>query len=526
MNPAINSVALVPLAKSTGGGSTSNVAPSGSAKASGYTAAGQAKQVSVSAKGSGAMASEWKMSGVEEEGASGGAEAGALKSITPRSREGKAYVGESGRDDAARTVTYALRRNMGQKIHQKMLTVGARWDDLTPETTIKSLSRDNLKGLHVRLQGAKLDKPLAPYEQAFLTRFFDAPLSITHATNALDKVQNSETGVVSLSSRQKLLRDGVAFPRENTSQMDIQALANDDHVFFALESGDTLQKPSSRFGKNVLRFDLDSPAIQQQATLHLFDVLNGFPEAVKHLDTLKSLHHRDQMLTGDMLDKHEHSRYGVDAKGSLFQGKDMKRGLGLAIIDRTRALPEALRAQILEKEDINALINGLFRPQVLVPRTFVGKPLDVNQVNNNRAPAVDASALDALLESYLNAEDSDSETDSDSDSDYGALPTGSVTYGTPFSYGDSDSEEEFPMGAHATSAANPPFIPDASFFSSSPTGSSSSSGGLLGTQSPGAFSSSSSSSSASARSAPSDTDAADTLLEMMNAFAADDEAAL
>jgi len=520
MNSAISSVPLPSTVKTSGSGSSAG--PSGSTKASGFTAAGQAKQVSVSSKGSGAMASEWKMSASDEQGKVSAQDAGGLKSVTPRTREGKAFVGPEGEDQAARLVTYAMRRNMGQKIHKQMLNEGARWDDLTPQTTVKTLSRENVKDLHVRLQGPELNKPLAPYEKAFLKRLLESPLSITHATNALDKVQNSETGVVSLSSRQKLVRDGVPFPKDNTSKMDIQALANDDNVFFALESGEKLQKPSSRFGKSVMRFDLDSPAVQQHATLHLFDVLNGFPEAVKHLTTLKSLHHRDQMLTGDMLDKHEHSRYGMDPKGSLFQGKDMKRGLGLAIIDRTRALPEELRASILEKEDINALINGLFRPQVLVPRMFVGKPTDISEVENIRSAAVSAVALDALLESYLNAEDSDS----DSESDYGSLLSDSdlPTYSSaaPFSYDDS-SDEEFPMGSHATSAANPPFIPDASFLSSSPTSSPGGGNPLLGTQSPGSVSSSSSSGSMRA---PSDTDAADTLLEMMNAFAAEDAQAL
>ncbi|MGP9418198.1 hypothetical protein ACT3RT_04290 [Ewingella sp. AOP9-I1-14] len=521
MNSAISSVPLPSTVKTSGAGSSSG--PSGSTKASGFTAAGQAKQVSVSSKGSGAMASEWKMSASDEQGKASAQDAGGLKSVTPRSRQGKAFVGAEGEDQAARLVTYAMRRNMGQKIHKQMLAEGARWDDLTPETTVKSLSRENIKGLHIRLQGPALDKPLAPYEKAFMKRLLESPLSITHATNALDKVQNTDTGVVSLSSRQKLVRDGVPFPKDNTSKMDIQALANDDNVFFALESGEKLQKPSSRFGKSVMRFDLDSPAVQQHATLHLFDVLNGFPEAVKHLNTLKSLPHRDQMQTAHMLDKHEHSRYGMDPKGSLFQGKDMKRGLGLAIIDRTRALPEGLRASILEKEDINALINGLFRPQVLVPRMFVGKPTDISEVENIRSAAVDAGALDALLTSYLDAADSDSDSESDEESllsDYD-LPT----YGSaaPFSYDDS-SDEEFPMGSHATSAAIPPFIPDASFLSSSPTSSSSGGGNpLLGTQSPGSVSSSSSSGSFRA---PSDTDAADTLLEMMNAFAAEDAQAL
>jgi len=139
MNSAISSVPLPSTVKTSGSGSSAG--PSGSTKASGFTAAGQAKQVSVSSKGSGAMASEWKMSASDEQGKVSAQNAGGLKSVTPRTREGKAFVGPEGEDQAARLVTYAMRRNMGQKIHKQMLNEGARWDDLTPQTTVKSLSR-------------------------------------------------------------------------------------------------------------------------------------------------------------------------------------------------------------------------------------------------------------------------------------------------------------------------------------------------------------------------------------------------
>jgi hypothetical protein len=94
MNSAISSVPLPSTVKTSGSGSSAG--PSGSTKASGFTAAGQAKQVSVSSKGSGAMASEWKMSASDEQGKASAQDAGGLKSVTPRTREGKAFVGPEG----------------------------------------------------------------------------------------------------------------------------------------------------------------------------------------------------------------------------------------------------------------------------------------------------------------------------------------------------------------------------------------------------------------------------------------------
>ncbi len=64
----------------------------------------------------------------------------------------------------------------------------------------------------------------------------------------------------------------------------------------------------------------------------------------------------------------------------MFHGRQMKAGLGLAIIKNCRDnVPLAIGAKLLsvgKDEDTNYLLNGLFRPTVMVPRHFFGTPVD------------------------------------------------------------------------------------------------------------------------------------------------------
>jgi len=505
MSSAINSMpklaSVAPLNISKPGSS------SGTAKASSQTAAGQAKQVSVSSHSAGALASKWDMFPIQEDDEGEAHQAGALKSVSTRERPVRNYT----EDEAAKMVTYAMRRNMGQKINKEMLARGTHWRGLPSNSSVDKLSRENLKNLHVRLQGPLMNQPLAPFEQAFLKKMLESPLRITHATNSLDKISDPATGKISLSSRQKLIRDGVTFPRENSSAADIADLANDDNVFFALESGEELQKKASRFGKDVVRFDFDSPNVQQHGTLHLLDVLEGqLPDPNKRFATLNDLPPNAKINEIFELNKHER-KFDFDAKNSVFKGSDMKRGMALSIIDRCRSLSPGVRQDMLENEDVNTLINGLFRPQVLVPRVFVANPTDVNAIVPPRmqgaipgdptkaaAPAAaETKSASASPTSDYGHLPSDPEEDFDDAASTKGLMTKKSNDSPAFGY-DSDSESEY---SQPSAPPSPTVGPGPSIFGSS-----------------GAAQSVVFGASSAARRAPSDTDAADTLLEMMNAL--------
>src|SRR5476649_1072198 len=130
--PKLGPVAPLNIAKSS--------VASGSAKASGQTAAGQAKQVSVSAHGAGALASKWDMFPIQEDDEGNAQPAGELKSVATRQRTVRPYS----EDEAAKMVTQAMRRNMGQNVQNRMLATGKLWQDTPHNTKVSDLSRQNL----------------------------------------------------------------------------------------------------------------------------------------------------------------------------------------------------------------------------------------------------------------------------------------------------------------------------------------------------------------------------------------------
>ena len=261
----------------------------------------------------------------------------------------------------------------------------------------------------------------------------------------------------------------------------------------------------------MVRFDFDSPNVQQHGTLHLLDVLEGqLPDPNKRFATLNDLPPNAKINEIFELNKHER-KFDFDAKNSVFKGSDMKRGMALSIIDRCRSLSPGVRQDMLENEDVNTLINGLFRPQVLVPRVFVANPTDVNAIVPPRmqgaipgdptkaaAPAAaETKSASASPTSDYGHLPSDPEEDFDDAASTKGLMTKKSNDSPAFGY-DSDSDSEY---SQPSAPPSPTVGPGPSIFGSS-----------------GAAQSVVFGASSAARRAPSDTDAADTLLEMMNAL--------
>jgi hypothetical protein len=184
------------------------------------------------------------------------------------------------------------------------------------------------------------------------------------------------TGQAILFSRRKLVRDGVQFNEANTPTPDLSALATDDFVFFALEAGDEPQKMSSRFGDAMLRFAMEHPAFSQISWMNLVDF------------AIPGNRHLEQWIPGLTEEEYESirssRRYGRD---KMFFGEDMLNGLVLSIIKDCRDhIAKERRDIILSPErgpSLNQLVNGLFRPQIMVPRQFFATPEDVVSITKN-----------------------------------------------------------------------------------------------------------------------------------------------
>lgn len=265
-----------------------------------------------------------------------------------------------------------MREATADRVQTLMLNEGPKWYtelESGAVPTARGISKENISALRTRLA------PLAQHEAAFLDKFCQEKLYVTHATSSHADIDKPD-GTVSLFSRKKLAERTMEFNEDNTEQQDIDNLKNDDNVFFSLEAGETPQKPQSRFGDRLLRFDFDQPRVQQHATLHLVDPLTGdLPMVEGRFPAIEE--HHDADAAAAAIQGLDLEREFIPPANGLFQAEDMKPGLALAIIDACRKnMPSDMAKELLSSTKPNDLINGLFRPTVMVPRHFFDKPVD------------------------------------------------------------------------------------------------------------------------------------------------------
>ncbi|NHZ32644.1 hypothetical protein [Massilia rubra] len=301
-------------------------------------------------------------------------------------------AGRSVGQAAAATITALFRRNLGSKAQGPMIATGTRW---RPQHQVGQSAR-NISHINLTLLKFRVGD-LTAHEMNFKNRLETETLHITHATNhAL-----TDNRAV-LFSRIKLQEEGVAFPTENTDGNDIDQLATDDHVFFALEVGDC-QKPASRFGGTIHRFPFDQPAVKQQGMMHLFDALiDKPPRLASQFKSIPAVEAMSDDQRTDVVDRLAAQAKKLKATNTLFHGPHIMQALTLSVIERCRALPQALRDDLLQNGELNTIVNVLFRPQILVPRQFYGTP-----TQSRTSEQLDMNALNELDDSSDSSSDSD-----------------------------------------------------------------------------------------------------------------------
>lgn len=276
------------------------------------------------------------------------------------------------RTKAVETITKTLRTRIGQSVQSTMLSRGGDWKiegGDTPPLSIQEMSAQNISALRSTLS----EPPLAPHEKWFMKMMLETPMFITHATDA--KVMDHQ-GNVTLYSRDKLQKQGIAFAEDHSDDSDIYGLGNSDHVFFSLEVGDRPQKRASRFGSTLMRFPFEQDAVTQTGMMFLIDPLQDeLPSVDGHFRTLERLPPASKKAVIDTYDARE-----FELSDYVYHGKDMKVGLIMSIIEDSRNLPPDVALALLTKEKPNDLINHTFRPQVMIPRHFFGKPHDVTRI--------------------------------------------------------------------------------------------------------------------------------------------------
>lgn len=266
------------------------------------------------------------------------------------------------KNKASNTITRYLREVISDKSYGHMFTNGKMWKKdfnnelFTGIDYMKKISKDNLKELCSSL--SRLDSQ----EIEFLKYVQTTPFIVTHASNA-NIIKPS--GALEIFSRKKLESRNIDFCEYNSEKKDIDELANDDFVFFSLETGSEVEKRKSRFGYTIYSTGFEQPVFEQVAWMSLREQLSNRVGNVKrHIAGLS-----DESYKLICLERTEN-------KKSMFLGKDTKIGIALSLIKLFRKLPQLDRAYLLSTSNekaLNKIINGIYRPEVKVPRSFYSK---------------------------------------------------------------------------------------------------------------------------------------------------------
>jgi hypothetical protein len=296
-------------------------------------------------------------------------------------RERKAFVApHAGRPSAgeliARAVPHHYRRRHGAEAYAKMphptpdgLPAGTPRDTEATVAEVAATSIDELR---------KSLAPLTPAEIKFVDRFLRTPFYATHVTDAVIThagVADDDKDWATLYSRDELLDRDISFDLTH-SEGDLD-LKNSDFVFFSIEAGHAQKKPASRFGQTKYRFDFKDPRFTDAAWLSTTEALKNLTPPVSE-NHLKGFGVADKRLVA----KRKTGPEGVLA------GSNMLPGLALLIVADGRKLSSAAQAAILataEGDEMDALLNRLYRPEIKVPKRFIGPISDTSPVIDSQA---------------------------------------------------------------------------------------------------------------------------------------------
>ncbi|HHI5006295.1 TPA: hypothetical protein ACP5TP_004789, partial [Vibrio parahaemolyticus] len=193
----------------------------------------------------------------------------------------------------------------------------------------------------------------------FFKKILDQKFAITHATDA-NVINSNKT--MTLFSRKKLEERNINFRGGLSTSRDVDEFKNDDFVFFSIEPGEGGFKNKSRFGKTVYAVDFDNPSLSQVAWVSLQEqLISNCEDTRKHIGNISEEAHK----------KLSFSKVGI--RSNMFLAKDFRKGLALSLIKKFRELPNKDKENLLSVEytsNLNDIINGIYRPEVKVPRHF------------------------------------------------------------------------------------------------------------------------------------------------------------
>ncbi|MGV3345016.1 hypothetical protein ACGVWS_04455 [Enterobacteriaceae bacterium LUAb1] len=257
------------------------------------------------------------------------------------------------KDKAASIIQHAYRNHVANKTRNDMVKKGICWQQ--DNKNLLNEVKSNINSLNAMKLTLNRD------EQFFFERFMHTRFYATHATNAGVVDENDR---LVLYSYRKLKEQAILASNHKNTECDINNFGNDDYVYFSLEAGTKLQKPSSRFGKAIYRIDFMHFNFCY-ADLLLVDQLLTFPR--KNLaKNFREIFSETAMFTNSF---NKFTIHFFNNKTSALQY------IALNIIKLSRSLENnEIKNKLLAvttDENINMIMNSIFRPEIRVPRMAI-----------------------------------------------------------------------------------------------------------------------------------------------------------
>lgn len=281
------------------------------------------------------------------------------------------------RNRAAFLIQSCFKKRRADVTRREMINRGDLWRSYSGDM-IRDIG-DNVKKLNELTLRKRPDgrSELTRQEFYFLSRFMRTEFYATHATSAPDVID--ARGNLILYSYRKLMSMGGRPQVHEKTHIDRAGLGNDDYVFFSLEAGKSLQKPASRFGNTIYRVRFCHFAFLY-ADLLLVDQLMSWPYSslIKHFPSIyHAVDNRWQSL----------SLSSVHFIGGRFN--NVLLNLAKSILLIARELNETDKRELLAintDEDVNILMNSVFRPEIRVPVMAVFRPGEFEKRSISQLP--------------------------------------------------------------------------------------------------------------------------------------------
>jgi hypothetical protein len=273
-----------------------------------------------------------------------------------------------------------VREKWNKSAVDTMMRVGTNWN----ANEKRNLHHDMINNAVELIDEIRRNR-LSTKEQQFADAFMSQKFFIVHASDinlikredlkrqfnqTKDEAEKAKRDMDKLfiGSRRYLVINNIKFPTNHSTLKDIDGLGNADYVFFSLEVGNRLQKTYSKFGKIFYRIPYVRENIAlRYSSITLADQLECNPQSNKMIKGLSD-------KTRKYLSERIFTPYKI-----MFSGFDnCLRGLLYSIISVTRYLEqdEYMKKdaekilQARNDDEMNRVINGLFRPEIRVPRMF------------------------------------------------------------------------------------------------------------------------------------------------------------